>query len=241
MHLVLLLFLSFSSLFSYSESRSIFKVYKTENKQALIIGNSDYDTFSSLKNPVNDTRAIKTFLESKGFYVFYFENGNLREMKKRLRLFSKRLKERGGVGLFYFAGHGLEVEGKNYLIPSDANIPDKDEAEYASLPVHLVIDKMENAQNRLNILILDACRNDPFSRSGAGGLAAINNAKGMYIAYSTAPGKVAKDGRGVHSPFASYLLKNMEKPYALAQFSKMSEQVSIMKPTVNNYRGRVLR
>lgn len=195
-----------------NQDRAIYiKKYKNESKTALVIGNNNYKHFSKLKNSKNDARDMKRVLNKLGFNVIYLENGNLRDMKKSVRKFTKKLRN-GGVGFFYYAGHGVEVDGENFLIPYDAQIPEKNEVEYESLPVNMVVDKMEDSNNRLNIVVLDACRNDPFSRSGGGGLAQINNARGMYIAYATAPGQVASDGSGKNGLFTKHLISNISKP-----------------------------
>jgi len=192
--------------------RSIYrKKYSNENKVALVIGNSNYTHFSRLKNTLNDARDMQKILKSKGFDVLYLQNGNLEDMETMVDKFSTKLGE-GGVGFFYYAGHGLEVDGKNYLVPIGADISKKNKVKYRSLPVDMIIDEMEDSHNRLNIIVLDACRNDPFSRGG-GGLAQINNAKGMYIAFATAPGEVASDGEsGSNGLFTRYLIRNINKP-----------------------------
>jgi uncharacterized caspase-like protein len=182
------------------------KQMKAENRTALVIGNSEYKKFSILKNSVNDSRAIKDVLEHKGFNVIYLENATKREIKKAIKKF-KNLLSSGGIGLFYYAGHGLAVENKNYIVPIKVDIDSKEDVEYEAVPVDQILAKMEKASNRLNIVILDACRNDPFSRSAGGGLVAVDAAKGMYIAYATAPGKVASDGDGKNGVFTKNLLE----------------------------------
>ncbi len=209
---ILLILLLFTLFAQAAADRSIYrKKYGKENKVALVIGNSHYAHFSPLKNTLNDASDMRKILKSKGFDVLYLKDGDLRSMKKIVRKFSHKLKQ-GGVGFFYYAGHGLEVNGKNYLIPVDTEASEEDEIEFESLPVDLIISKMENSHNRLNIIVLDACRNNPFSRGG-GGLAQINNAKGMYIAFATAPGKVASDGGGGRNGlFTKNLIKYIEQP-----------------------------
>jgi len=194
------------------DSRAIYrKKYNNENKVALIIGNSSYKNFTNLKNTINDANDMRDVLETKGFDVLYLKDGDLRSMKKIVRKFSRKLSS-GGIGFFYYAGHGLEVDGRNYLVPIGADIKAEDEVEFESLSVDLVIKKMENSKNRLNIIVLDACRNNPFGRGGGGGLAQINNAKGMYIAFATAPGDVASDGGGGRNGlFTKYLVENINK------------------------------
>ena len=209
------IFLIFSVLTFYvnaSTDRSIYrKNYGTENKVALIIGNSNYDHFSSLKNTLNDAEDMRKILKDKGFDVLYLKDANLESMENMVEKFSMKLRK-GGVGFFYYAGHGIEVEGKNYLVPVEAKISKKSKVKYRSLPIDMIIDEMEESRNRLNIVVLDSCRNDPFSRSGGGGLAQINNAKGMYIAFATAPGKVASDGgSGRNGLFTKHLITNINQ------------------------------
>ncbi len=208
--LTLLLFTLFAEA---TNDRSIYrKTYANENKVALVIGNSSYTNFSVLKNTINDAEDMRDVLKAKGFDVLFLKDGDLRSMEKILRKFSYKLKK-GGVGLFYYAGHGLEIEGNNYLIPTKAEIPEQDEVKYESLAVNLVIDKMKNSHNRLNIIVLDACRSNPFGRDGGGGLAQINSARGMYIAFATAPGKVASDGgNGKNGLFTKHLIYNISQP-----------------------------
>jgi len=208
---IILLLVFITTIISANTNRSLYiKKYKNEKKIALIIGNNDYQHFSKLKNSKNDASDMRYTLSNLGFEVLYLENGTLRDMKKIVKKFGYKLKH-SGVGFFYYAGHGLEVEGKNYLIPTNAKIDDKEDVEFESLAVNRIIKKMEYSKNRLNIVVLDACRNDPFSRGGGGGLAPINNAKGMYIAFATAPGEVASDGSERNGLFTKYLIENIQK------------------------------
>lgn len=220
--LAILLF--FISNLTAQDSRAIYiKKFSNENKTALIIGNSDYTGFSKLKNSLNDAYDMKATLEQKGFKIHFLQNANLRQTERKIKEFVEDLKD-GGVGMVFYAGHGLEVDGRNYLIPVDAKIEDKSEVKYEAYAVNQLIDKMEDAKNRLNILVLDACRNDPFSRSTGGGLAPLNNAKGMYVAYATAPGKVASDGSGKNGLFTKHLLNEIKKPQSLEQLFKNTRQ-----------------
>jgi len=177
-------------------------------KVALVIGNSDY-TISPLLNPANDARDMADALRDNGFEVLEYEDiPDLAEMKKAIRSFGGRIRN-GGVGLFYYAGHGLQVSGKNYLIPIQAEIYSEEEVEYESVDVGFVLAQMENAGNRMNIVILDACRNNPFARSwrsASQGLAFIDAPTGTLIAYATAPGKVASDGTGDNGLYTEELL-----------------------------------
>ncbi len=207
--ILILLFITF--FVQASNDHSIYqKNYASERKTALVIGNSHYTRFGLLKNTLNDARDMRKILKAKGFKVLYLEDGDLRSMKKIVRKFSREL-DNGGVGFFYYAGHGIEVEQKNYLIPIGAEIPEKDEVEYGALAVDMLIDKMEGAKSRINIIVLDACRNDPFSRGG-GGLSRIYPAEGTYISFATAPGKVASDGDTRNGLYTKYLIKYISQP-----------------------------
>jgi len=187
------------------------KKMKEEQRVALVIGNNNYSNLSRLKNPINDARVMKNVLKNRGFDVIYKENASKRDMKKLLKNFAYKLKS-GGVGLYYFAGHGVSVDGHNFLVGTDSLMDDKDEVEYETLALNYITKKMKAANNRLNIIILDACRNDPFARGGSGGLAPVSNARGMLVAYATEAGSVASDGKsGKNGVFTKYLVKNMKE------------------------------
>lgn len=185
-----------------------------EKRLALVIGNAVYG-FSPLKNPVNDASDIATSLQKLGFTVILKKNVNIKEMEASIQDFGNRLKL-GGVGLFYFAGHGLQVNGINYLIPVGAKIDKESDIKYEAVDAGKILDEMANAANGFNIVILDACRDNPFHRqfrSVSRGLAIVGSApKGSYISYSTSPGQVALDGDGRNSPFAAALIKYMKEP-----------------------------
>lgn len=187
---------------------------RADGRVALVIGNSDY-AMAPLKNPVNDARAMARVLREVGFEVAQFENVSQPQFIAALREFSTRLRATGGVGLFYFAGHGMAIKGVNYLLPVDADIRTEDEVRFRSVDANEVVAKMEAAGNRLNIVILDACRDNPFarsSRSKTSGLAQMDASTGMLVAFATAPGSVAYDGDGSNGVYTSNLLKNMLLP-----------------------------
>jgi len=155
-------------------------------------------------------------LRSLNFEVIEESNLNRQQMAKVILQFGKKL-GKGTVGLFYYAGHGVQVEGKNYLLPLNAPINTKDEVPYESIDVNRVLDKMKSAGNSLNIMILDACRNNPFSGEGgfrdiSRGLARVNAPTGSLIIYSTAPGEKAADGEGRNGLFTKHLLQNISRP-----------------------------
>jgi hypothetical protein len=195
----------------------------SEQRVALVIGNAEYKS-SPLKNPVNDATDMAKKLETMGFKVRKLVNANQVEMKKAIREFGSDLKK-GGVGLFFFAGHGMQVKGVNYLIPVGADIMEEDEVEDQAVDANLVLKKMQSADNRLNIVLLDACRNNPFARSfrgGERGLAQMDAPSGTLISYATAPGMTAADGDGRNGVFTKNLLTTLDKKgnLELAQLMK---------------------
>jgi hypothetical protein len=180
---------------------------------ALVIGNSAY-TDAPLANPVNDARAIVKALKESGFSVIVRENVDQRGMQGALREFGDRLRA-GGTGLFYYAGHGMQIKGRNYLIPVGARVDREDEVAYSAVDAQAVLDKMEAAGNEANIMILDACRNNPFTRSmrsGQAGLAQMDAPVGTLLAYATSPGAVASDGNGANGLYTQHLLNAIAQP-----------------------------
>jgi len=181
------------------------------NRLALVVGNAAYKS-SPLRNPVNDAHDITRTLNQLGFEVIHKENANQRTMENAISRFGRQLRKQGGVGLFYFAGHGIQVKGRNYLIPVDAKIETESDVRFEAVDAGRVLGKMEDAGNDLNIVILDACRDNPFARSfrtSSKGLARMDAPKGSLIAYATAPGSVAADGEGRNGIYTKYLLKHM--------------------------------
>ena len=184
-----------------------------ENRVALVIGNGEYHS-APLANPVNDARDMAAALEQSGFTVLSEINADRKEMRGALRDFGKMILK-GGVGLFYFAGHGIQVKGENYLVPIGADMEAEDEVQDECINASAVLRKMETAGNRLNIIILDACRNNPFSRKFRGavrGLAQMDAPAGSILAYATAPGAVAADGTGRNGLYTSKILEYMKQP-----------------------------
>jgi formylglycine-generating enzyme required for sulfatase activity len=189
----------------------------TENRTALIIGNADYVNARKLVNSANDATDMANTLRDLGFDVISGVNLSLKQMEGKVREFGDKLKANGGVGLFYYAGHGIQVNNRNYLIPVEADIPREDEVDFKALNLDLVLRKMATANNGLNIVILDACRNNPFARSWSrgedeGGLAQVTAPTGTFIAYATSPDKTASDGTGRNGLYTSELLKYIRQP-----------------------------
>jgi uncharacterized caspase-like protein len=153
-------------------------------------------------------------LSSLGFEVTIRENASHRDMLRAVGEFGRKLTA-DSVGMFYYAGHGVQVRGRNFLIPIDASIQNEAEVGLESLDVDRVLEQMQQAGNRLNMVILDACRNNPFERrfrGVSGGLAQIDAPKGTLLAYATAPGKVAADGDGANGLYTAELLRALRVP-----------------------------
>ncbi|HSX79565.1 MAG TPA: caspase family protein, partial [Candidatus Saccharimonadia bacterium] len=149
-----------------------------ERRAALVIGNAAYDS-APLRNPVNDARVMAATLRTLGFEVTALENATLTDMKRAIDDFGDSLRSGGGIGLFYFSGHGIQINGRNFIIPVGVRVKGERDVEYESVDVGRVLGKMEDAGNRMNLVILDACRDNPFARSfrsAASGLATMDAA-----------------------------------------------------------------
>ncbi len=187
--------------------------FATAKRLALVIGNNAY-TDGVLRNPINDARAMTATLTDLGFEVQKLENADRGTMQRAVLEFGRKLNE-NTVGLFYFAGHGMQVRGSNYLIPVKASIQSEDEIEVEGMDVAYVLARMATAKNQFNIVILDACRNNPFQRSfrsANNGLAAISAPTGTLIAYATAPGSVASDGDTANGVYTAELVQAIKQP-----------------------------
>ena len=193
---------------------------------ALVVGNSDYTLVSPLANPANDAALMAAILREVGFEVIEAKNADRRGMARAIRDFGKRLRRAGpeAVGLFYYAGHGVQAGGTNYLIPLGAPVADEADLEIEAVSASWVLGQMESAGNALNVVILDACRNNPFKgafRAATRGLARMNAPSGSLVAYSAAPGQVAADGTTDNSPYTAALVAAMREPgLALEQVFK---------------------
>jgi uncharacterized caspase-like protein len=184
-----------------------------QGRIALVIGNSAYKD-SPLANPVNDAADMAAALQRVGFEVILRTNVSRPQMRAAVREFGESLR-RKEVGLFYFAGHGIESRGKNFLIPVGANVASEFELEDEALDTNSVLRAMEEAGNSTNVMILDACRDNPFARSwrsASRGLAQMSAPTGSFIAFATAPGSVAADGTGRNGTFTKHLLASLQQP-----------------------------
>ena len=188
-----------------------------EKRIALIIGNGAYPNLGTLKNPPNDAKLMARTLRSLGFEVIERIDVEQKGMKKAIKAFGNKLETAGkeAVGLFYYAGHGVQVRGQNYMIPVNVDIQDEADVDIEAVSANAVLDNLAFAGNDLNIVILDACRNNPFKRSfraASRGLARMDASKGTLIAYATSPGDVAADGKGANSPYTEALARAMLTP-----------------------------
>jgi len=184
-----------------------------EKRVALVIGNSNYAS-APLKNPVNDARDMAKRLTELGFDVIERENLTLSQLGPTLREFKSRLVA-GSVALFFYAGHGIQVRGNNFLPVVDAEIFGEEDVSMQSLDLGKVLDAFAQSQTRLNLIFLDACRNNPYARSYRSlesGLAKLDAPSGTLISFATRPGKVASDGAGRNGLYTEKLLSAMNEP-----------------------------
>jgi hypothetical protein len=198
---------------------------------ALVIGNAKY-AMEPLRNPLNDADSIAKALADLDFEVDKLENADLARMKRATIDFGQKLAASGGVGLFYFSGHGLQVNGVNYLVPVDAKLMEEAYVDVETFSAKHVLDAMDAAGNSANLVILDACRNNPFVRSStrsiARGLAYMGPHGGTLIAYATSPGAVAADGTGENGLYTQSLLQHIEDPGITVQevFFRTAQEVN---------------
>ena len=204
-----------------------------EKRIALVIGNSKYPSVP-LKNPANDARDMAGALRRLGFQVIEKIDVNQKEMNRAITQFGEKLGA-DSIAIFFYAGHGIQVRGKNYLIPLDAQIASENSVRSETVDVDSVLDQL-NASS-LNVVILDACRNNPFERkfrSAGGGLAQMDAPKGTLIAYATAPGKVASDGEGRNGLYTQELLKLIQTPGLPVEGVFKKVRASVARATADN-------
>jgi hypothetical protein len=202
-----------------------------EKRLALVIGNSEYKNGLSLKNPVNDANLIEGTLKQLGFDVIKSLNVDKATMENSIREFSRQMSNYN-VALFYYAGHGIQVDGINYLIPTDAKLENKNECSWEAVAVNRVTDEFGKHETNTNIVILDACRNNPFRswvRGPEQGFKAMSPVNGTIISYATSEGATAADGTGANGLFTEELVKQMVIPQSV---------VNVFMSTRRNVMGR---
>jgi len=189
-----------------------------ETRVALVIGNDEYVTLPNLNNAGNDARGVAAKLKSLGFETTLHTNASRQKLGRTLARFQDRL-AKADVGLVFYAGHGIQLGGKNYLVPSDARVEVEEDLRYEAIQAADFLETMADAGTPLNIVIIDACRDNPLqkrSRSGSRGLAVVaipSSIKGTAILYSAGPGQVARDGpKGGHGVFTQAFLDVLDRP-----------------------------
>ena len=209
-----IIFLLFST--NLLAQENFFEPAAEPQKFALVIGNGNYTGLSRLANPVNDADDIAAALETLGFTVDKLLDASQEQMDGAVIRLKNRLSlDHGSYGFFFYAGHGVQSGGENYLIPVNANIPDENFLRSRAVSVQAVLDVLNDARNSLNVVVLDACRDNPFgwSRSGARGLAVTGRQPAdSIIVYATSSGQTASDGQGRNGLFTSSLLGKLATP-----------------------------
>ncbi|MES2975672.1 MAG: caspase family protein [Pseudomonadota bacterium] len=183
---------------------------------ALVIGNSSY-AGAPLVNPANDAKAMGETLRGIGFTVIELRDGSKAQMAEAVGKIGESLKGKQGVGMLYYAGHGLQMDARNFMVPVDANISKAADVPTQTVDVGSVIQAFKSAGTRMNIVVLDACRDNPFGGITTGkGLAPLDAPSGTFLAYATAPGNVAGDGdaKSGNGLYTQYLLEELKKPQA---------------------------
>jgi tetratricopeptide (TPR) repeat protein len=204
----------------------------SERRTALVIGNAAYRN-DPLRNAVHDATDMASTLRQLGFEVVELHDAAHQQMEEGVEQFTRQL-GRGGMGLFYFSGHGVQVNGQNYLIPVDARISRESDIKYQSVQVDWVLDRMRDAGNELNVIVLDACRNNPYARSlrtAQPGLAVMQAASGSLIGYATSPGTTAEDGPGRNGTYTKHLLHFMQVPGLKAEQMFKEVRVAVAQET----------
>ena len=217
-NIIIIIFIFFSVTLQASVIHAIKNSDASEEKRvALVIGNDDYTKLADLKNPVNDARLMRDMLNQRGFSVIYKENADKKDMRKLLKDFAHEIRK-GGIGFYYFAGHSVNVNGKINLVGVDSSIDNRSHVEREVVVLNNIIKKMRNAHNRLNIIVLDTCRNiitskasreHHYGRGVNGGLTTISNTKGIFLASATADGEAARDDKsGSYGLLTKHLVLN---------------------------------
>jgi len=213
-HLLLIFSLSFISLTGISQN--------DEKRIALIIGNSDYKNGNKLNNPENDADLMSEVLTSLNFETLKITNASESKMDSAIEQFSKMLPDYN-IALFYYAGHGLEVDGINYLIPTDAKLDNKIAVRHEAISLDKVVEEFEYYPNNTNIIILDACRDNPFrswTRGYGRGFKAIKPSSGTIVAFATSEGETAADGDSIYGLYTSCLVKQIKVPQPIESVFK---------------------
>ncbi len=182
---------------------------------ALVIGNAAYVHAPALANPTNDAKSMAVILRKLGFKVIEVIDGNRQQMSDAIVQMQAILKGQQAIGMLYYAGHGLQLDWRNYMVPVSAKLASASDVPKETIDINLVIQSFKDAKTRMNIIVLDACRDNPFEgESSAKGLAQLDAPPGTYLAYATSPGNVAEDGDASsgNGLFTQYLIKELQRP-----------------------------
>ncbi len=209
---------------------------QAEERLALVIGNSSYGTVSPLENPIRDARLLGGALEVQGFKVTLLVDSTQIDMKRGIAQFGRDLRNAGktATGLFYYAGHGVQSFGSNFLLPVDVSLSDAADLDLVAVDAQSVLRQMFSARNKTNIFILDACRNNPFTdipEFNDSGLAEMQAPTGTFLAYATAPGEVALDGLDGNSPFTQAVVAEMSAPGLPIEQMFKQVRISVLEKT----------
>lgn len=211
-------------------------VARAEERIALVIGNGSYEYVSTLPNAAPDATLITASLTEAGFDVTTVTDSNLTDMKRAISQFGRKLRQAGPdtTALFYYAGHAVQSFGNNYLLPVDSAILDQADLDLYGVEASWVVRQLYSARAKTSIMILDACRNNPFEDVAgfdSQGLAEMNAPTGSFIAYATAPGKVALDGEGANSPYTTALAEAIKGPPQPIEQLFKSVRVRVLEET----------
>ncbi|MFN8254234.1 MAG: caspase family protein [Bacteroidales bacterium] len=222
-------------IFIFSALLILLQLSAQEKRLALVCGNSAYKNGGFLKNPVNDANLMAATLRSLGFDVILKTNSDLKSMQNTLVEFGNRLKGYD-VALFYYAGHGIQVDGDNYLIPVDARLEEKSLCQFEALNVDAITKTLVSGNVRLSIIILDACRNNPFKtwmRGYSRGFKPVSNqAAGSIIAFATRENEAASDGPGKYGLYTEKLVQQMETAQNITEVFQ-NTRIEVLKASNN--------
>lgn len=218
----------------------------TAERMALVIGNSAYPRGATLKNPIADATAVSRELEALGFKVTLVRDAGWKELQEEVREFTRRA-EGSRMRLVFYAGHGAQIRGRNYLVPVDVSVADTDELVRKSVELSELVERLSRQPQAVNVVVLDACRNNPASnlalaadgrqlktRGTAPGLARVSAPAGSLIAYSTAPGQVADDGANTrNSLYTKHLLQHLHTPGITLEQMFKRVRIGVMQDSAN--------
>jgi hypothetical protein len=197
---------------AWAQSDGVLKLIRLP-KIALVIGNSRYRNAPLLKNPANDANGMGNVLKAVGFEVTLRLDSTRAEMAAAIQAYVQALAKRKGVGLFYFAGHGMQLAWRNFLLPVDAVVKQMEDVYKQGVDVGTLLQGLTQAANPMNLIVLDACRENPFARDfrvEQQGLSQLDAPPGTLLAYATSPGNVASDGDGTHGLYTEHLLRELQ-------------------------------